>query len=275
MQVEKFFSGKNVIITGGATGIGKALAVQLTEIGANLLLIGRRESLLKEIQGELVGRRLLPNQQISVLACDISDRPLLEKCLSERLKAFNVDVLINNAGIPCADYFTNVSADEFERVININFIGSVTTTRIVLPHLLKKRCGQIAFVSSLAGKVGIVGYTAYAASKFAQAGFAEALRNELVSQGITVSILFPPDVQTPLLDSEDRTKPSETRALNTGKALSAEMVSRVFLKQIARGTFEVVPGIHAKCLAFLLRHFPRLVIWFNDWTVGRVRRFSS
>jgi len=128
-------------------------------------------------------------------------------------------------------------------------------------------------VSSLAGLISIYGYTAYGASKFALTGFAEALRQEVRRDGIGVSVLYPPDVDTPQLAEENLTKPAETRAVagNT-RILAPEAVAESLLAGIARGRFRIIPGAEGRVADLAARLAPGLVRWIVDRQLSRAEK---
>jgi 3-dehydrosphinganine reductase len=157
--------------------------------------------------------------------------------------------------------------------MRIIFSGTVDVTRAFLPTMIAGGGGQIAIVSSLAGMLGIYGYSAYAASKFALRGFAECLRQELLAHAITVTLVFPPDTDTPMLQQENQFKPAETAALaGTVKPLAAEFVAAATLAGIRRRRFHVIPGFSSMAVAFMARRLPALTRWILDLQLRRFQR---
>ena len=133
--------------------------------------------------------------------------------IPQAIKEFGTpDILINSAGIISCDYFGNISYDSFDAVMKINLYGIRNMIAEVLPAM-KPRGGHIVIISSAAGLMGMSGYTAYGTSKFALVGFAECLRGELKQQGIHLTIVCPPEVDTPMLLDEMKTISSEIRIL--------------------------------------------------------------
>jgi 3-dehydrosphinganine reductase len=146
-------------------------------------------------------------------------------------------------------------------------------TRALLPYLLAQRSGWIANVASAAGFIGIYGYTAYSASKFAVAGFSECLRQELRPHGIGVTVVFPADTDTPQLEEENRIKPDETRAIaGTVRPGTPEAVARALLAGVAAGRFRVVPGFMNRVTWVATRFVPGFVRWLTDGDVVRAQR---
>jgi 3-dehydrosphinganine reductase len=148
-------------------------------------------------------------------------------------------------------------------------------TKAVVPHLLNKRAGHVLNVSSLAGVLGIFGYTAYAASKFAIVGFSQALRGEMWPQGIKVSVCLPPDTDTPQLDFENKHKPAETKAIaGTVKMLSPDAVADAMVQGMARGSFEIYPDLGSRFVALGQGMLPAVTRWVCDSAQRKVASSS-
>ena len=136
-----------------------------------------------------------------------------------------VQVLINCAGTSVSGAFDEVVEEAFEDMYRVNVLGSVFPTRAVLPLMKRQRAGAIVFVSSQAGQVGLWGYTAYAASKFALRGLAQALQMEVHPFNIFVSVAYPPDTDTPGFQVEELSKPAETSMIcGAGSVFKADRV---------------------------------------------------
>jgi 3-dehydrosphinganine reductase len=267
------FAGKRALITGGSSGIGKALAEQLLERGAHVCLVARGQARLEQARAELQVKRRDESQTIACVALDVGDRQAVEAAAPELLAALGgVDLLINNAGITHPAALLDTPPELFDEIMRVNYLGTVHVTRALLPSMIEAGGGQIAIVSSLAGLIGIYGYTAYSASKFALAGFAECLRQELLIHGIGVSVAFPPDTDTPMLADENRIKPAQTQALAGNVAvLRPEFVARTILVGLARRRHWIIPGFESKFTSFVARRFPALTRWVLD---AQLRRFE-
>ncbi len=269
-RVREYFADRHVTITGGSSGIGLALARQLAAVGAHVTILARRQELLNEAAKEIdavKGETALP---CLPLVCDVADREQVEAAFArldeeERLP----DVLINSAGIAGADRFERLTDGVFERTMRINFHGTVLTTRAALPEMKRRRAGHIVNISSVAGFLGVFGYAAYAPSKFAVWGFSEVLRSELKPHGIAVSVVCPPDTDTPQLREENKTKPPETKAIaGTVKVLSADAVAGAILRGVAKRRFVVIPGLESKFIRAANAVAPWLVRWVTDRKVA-------
>ena len=178
-------------------------------------------------------------------------------------------MLFNCAGRAQPGYFEEIPTGQLEEIMRVNLFGTWSTVRELLPHM-KGRGGTIVNTSSLAGLVGVFGYTDYCAAKFAVIGFSEALRSELAHHGIRVFVLCPPDTETPGLEEESRTKPPETRAVAAGaRCLSAEEVAATLLRGMERRGLLIIPGREARWIALAKRLFPRLVERITARAVAR------
>jgi 3-dehydrosphinganine reductase len=172
------------------------------------------------------------------------------------------DVLINSAGITHPGYVHELSLEKFMELMQVNYFGTVYMTKAILPGMMARGSGHIINISSMAGYVGVFGYSAYGASKYAVTGFTEVLRAEMKSHGIRVSVVFPPDTDTPQLAYEEPFKPAETRAISgNAKALTAEHVARSMLAQAGRGAFRIYPGFDSRLFHIATSKLPSSLVF--------------
>lgn len=263
---------KTLYVTGGSAGIGLALAKQAAAAGAHVALFARDPVRLEAAVAE-VRAAGAPDVRVERRPLDVTDRARVAEVLAEAVAAFGPpDVLVNNAGRALPRRFDDVTPEQFDATLRLNLAAPRDTVAALLPHLRARR-GAILNVSSMAGFIGVYGYTDYSASKFGLIGFSEALRQELKPDGVTVQVLCPPDTDTPGFANENREKPAETRALSKGvRLLSADDVAREALKALGTSTFLIVPGLPGKAALLAKRLVPGLLAWGFDRVIRRSSR---
>lgn len=268
----KGFEGKNVYITGGSSGIGLATAELLAERGCNVVVFARGRERLEQALKRISSRAASGSQRFAFRQLDITDPDQVDRVMGEAAEDFGPpDILINSAGRALPDYFENVSYRQLDDSMKLHLYGNWSAIKALLPHL-KERRGHIVNVSSVLGFMGVFGYSDYAASKFALFGLTEVLKSELKPHGVRVSILCPPDTDTPGFEVENRNKPPETVAVSEGGGLmQPEEVARALIKGLEKGRFFIGPG-SARMLYFMKRHFPWVVELAMDRAIRRVRR---
>ena len=187
------FANKTVVLTGASDGIGAEIARQLAPEKPRLVLAARSEDRLNEV----AFRCRKAGAEILVVPTDVSDRQQCERLVGQAIERFGgIDVLVNNAGLSMHANFEEITElATFDTLMAVNFFGAMWCTHAALPALKQSR-GLVAGMSSLAGRTGVPGRTAYCASKFAMSGFFEALRIELAQSGVGVTLLFPGVVAT-------------------------------------------------------------------------------
>jgi 3-oxoacyl-[acyl-carrier protein] reductase len=194
---------KTVIITGGSKGIGRVLALRLAKEKSNVVITGRNEKDLQKTKDEIIN--IHPN--VLAIRSDVSIYVDVKKIVSETVKKFkDIHYLINNAGMMTHKTLREFDIDEWKKVIEVNLFGTMMMCKEVLPHMekLAETTGAtIINISSMSGKQGYERGTAYVASKFALAGFAESLFKEVRQQNIRVLTIFPSYVETSVKDEND------------------------------------------------------------------------
>ncbi len=263
--------GKVALVTGGSSGIGKAIACRLAERGMDVWLVAQRKDILDCAQGEVVNHQKNPDQVIATVSADVSDWAQVRKALLYITEKSGVpDLLVNSAGVAHPGYVQELDLNIFTWMMEVNYFGTVYVTKEILPAMLKRGSGFIVNISSVAGFIGTFGYTAYGASKFAVRGFSDALRAEMKLHNIGVSLVFPPDTETPQLEYESSIKPAETKALagNT-KVMSADEVAGEIIKGIRRGKYLILPGLESKILYRLNGVLGGGLTYFMDQIVAK------
>jgi 3-dehydrosphinganine reductase len=259
----EYWNKKVILVTGGSSGIGLAAAKQLAAAGAHVWLTARRRELLESALKEVQAARHDPSQLCGIAPADVADSAAAAGVVEEVTKSAGVpDVVFNSAGITQPGYVQDLSLDVFERLMRVNYFGTVYVTAAVLPAMLKRGSGHIINISSMAGYLGVFGYSAYGASKYAVAGYSEVLRAEMKPHGIRVSVAFPPDTDTPQLAYEEPFKPAETKAISgNAKALSADTVAKAILRQAEKGAFMIFPGTDSRLFYLMSSKLPKSLVF--------------
>ncbi|MFJ3905035.1 SDR family oxidoreductase [Streptomyces sp. NPDC090025] len=265
------WSGRHVLITGGSSGIGLALVRELRCRGALVSVVARDPAKLREVAAEPGPVGSAP---VATVSADVASRADLDRAVAE-LTALHgpVDTLITSAGTVRPGYFEELDHEFFRTTMDVNYFGTLHAVRAVLPGMLARGSGTLVCISSAAGLYGLVGYSAYAPSKFAVRGLCESLRMELRPHGIQVSGVYPGDVDTPQLAMEQPYKPKELAALGgTLRPAGAREVALAVLRGVEAGRPTIVPGAANRAVALLARLTPLLAGGYADRIVARSRR---
>jgi 3-dehydrosphinganine reductase len=247
-------------VVGGSMGIGLAVAQKLAARGDDVAVFARREGPLVEAARAIEARRRDLSQRVVWRTLDATDRErvgaVMDACVADLGPP---DLLVNCAGRAIPEHFERISSAQLDETLRLNVHTCWNTVQALLPHM-KPRGGQIANVSSLTGLIGVFGYTDYCAAKFAVIGFSDALRWELAPHRIAVSVLCPPDVDTPGLARENATKPRETQVVSEGaRLMSADAVADALLAGLAKRRFLILPGAEGRLAWWAKRLAPGLV----------------
>lgn len=246
------FENKNIIIAGASTGLGKALAEQLSLHKPNLVLFSRNIEKLKQVEHscERNGARTL------IVQGDITNKEDCEKLIEKTLSNFGLpDHLVLNAGISMWAKFEEISnPDLFKQLIETNYLGSVYITHYALPHLIKNK-GLITVISSIQGKIAVPYHSGYAASKHALVGFFETLRMELTEKGVDVMLVMPhwlrgTNLRSNALD-KDGNKIGESRKEHNKESISLEECSKKIIWGMKKRKKELVIPSKLKALPWL------------------------
>lgn len=259
------YVNKTIFLVGGSAGIGLAIAENMIRQGASVVLFARNESRLKDAVLQLSDVLHRADQIVDFEVLDAANHEHADAVMQASVLRYGApDGLINCAGRAIPDYVDNINADQFDETLKINLYSCRNTVHALLPYM-KKKGGFIVNTASMAGVIGVYGYTDYSASKFAVIGYSEALRSELKAFNIQVSVLCPPDTDTPGFHNENITKPDETHAISAGASLlTAGQVANIFMKELPKQRFLIVPGRMAKFSVLMKRWLPNLVEWVMD-----------
>jgi NAD(P)-dependent dehydrogenase (short-subunit alcohol dehydrogenase family) len=195
-------SGRNAVVIGGTSGIGRALALGLAEAGANVVSVGRRAALVEEVADEIEQR----GRQTLRLAADVSDADALDRVRARMLDAFgSIDILVCAAGITKRVPTLAMADEDWQRIMDTNVTGVLRSCQVFGREMVARKSGRIINVASLASFVGLFEVAAYVASKSAVAGLTRALAVEWAASNVTVNAIAPgvfrTDMNTALLDS--------------------------------------------------------------------------
>ena len=252
------FAEKVIIITGASDGIGAELARQLAPENPKLVLAARRMDQLQSVVAQCV----TAGAEAVAVRCDVGVEADCQALVESAVACFRrIDVLINNAGVSGHARLEEVLDFKwYEDMMRVNFMGSVWCTRYALPELRKSN-GLVAGIASLAGKVGVPERTAYSPSKFAQAGFFEALRTELMGSGVSVTVVFPGVVATNirLHGYGADGKPAGKSGLKEEHAMPVEECARQIIAALRARRRELVMTTQAKIALWLKLIAPGIV----------------
>ncbi|NQX99142.1 MAG: SDR family oxidoreductase [Flavobacteriales bacterium] len=248
---------KVVIITGASSGIGKACAIAYANKGANIVIAARNVEKLNIVAEKIkkIGAEVLS------VRCDVSVKEDCKNLIEQTITKFGrVDVLINNAGISMRATFNDMELDVMEKIMAINFFGTVYCTKYALPHILKNK-GSVVGVSSIAGYVGLPARTGYSASKYAMQGFLDALRTENLKTGLHVMVACPgftaSNIRNTALSSDGSIQGETPR--DEAKMMTAEQVAEYIVKGIEKKKRTLVLTSQGKLVVLLSKFFPRFV----------------
>ena len=238
--------GKHVVITGGSSGIGKEIAVLAMKQGAYVSIIARNKERLASASADIAAKAGGDaSSRINSVSADVGDANAAAQAVREAESHFSkaVEVLICSAGITHPGVFEKIDPAEFDRQMRVNYLGTVHCIHAVVGGMKDRGHGSIVMLASQAGQIGVYGYTAYTPTKFALRGLAESLRMELKPHGISVSVSYPPDTDTPQLAGEAELRPSETALISgDAKMFSAEAVAADIVNGLKCRAFRIYTG---------------------------------
>ena len=192
------------MITGASSGIGKGLALEIAARGGRLGLIARREDGLRDVVDEVRKK----NGVAIAVSADVREANAMKEAAARiRAELGPIDVLIANAGVGVTDHANQLDPEKVGEVIDINVLGAVNSAAAVLPEMVERKSGQLVAIASLAGYRGLAKSAAYCASKAALSSFFESLRIDLRHTGVTVSVIYPGFIKTPLTSGRQAKMP--------------------------------------------------------------------
>ncbi|KAL4656329.1 dehydrogenase/reductase SDR family member 7-like [Arapaima gigas] len=278
---EKVLRGQVVWITGASSGIGEELAYQLASLGARLILSARRQAELERVKCACLERSSLEEEDILVLPLDLLERESHEVKTRTAVQYFGkIDILINNGGRSQRSLFFDTDLEVYQSLMELNFLGTVSLTKHVLPHMVERRIGTIVAVSSVLGLAGAPLATGYSASKHALQGFFNSLRTELTDYpGITISTVCPGPVQSQIVQNAftERLGQSIANAGDQQYKMSTSRCVRLILVGIANDIKEMWIGNQPFLLFFYVWQYTPTWAWTFTNILGkrRVQNFKA
>ncbi len=252
----KLVPGTTAVVTGAASGIGRALALALARRGLSLALVDRDAAGLG---------RMAAIAGATTHAVDVADRGAMQALAADvAARHAHVRLLVNNAGMSIGGTFDEHTAEEFDRLMAVNFGGVVGGTRAFLPLLRREPGAHIVNLSSMLGFVALPGQTAYSASKFAIRGFSEALRAELAPEHIGVTTVHPGAIDTNIIRNAriaDAAMKPRMERLSARFGMAPDKAARRILAAVEKNQARLVIGADARTLELLSRAAPALARW--------------
>lgn len=247
-----FFKNKVIAITGGSDGIGKALIELLIPMGAKIATCGRNQEKLYDLQLRH------HNAPLHCIVADVSDYNNCKLFIESTIKQFGgIDILINNAGISMRALFKDADIEVFKKLMDINYFGTVYCTKLALDSIIERK-GTIVGVSSIAGFRGLPGRSGYSASKHALNGWLEAIRTELMDDGVNVMWVCPgftrSNIRNAALNSKGEAQGESP--LNEEELMSPEECAEHILKAIEKRKRTLILTFTGKRAVLINRFFP-------------------
>ncbi|MBL7737733.1 MAG: SDR family oxidoreductase [Chitinophagaceae bacterium] len=252
--MSSWFKNKVVMVTGGTDGIGKALVEELLAAGAKVATCGRNHDKLYRLQSSH------PSSPLHTMVADVSNENDCRRFVETTIKFYGgIDILINNAGISMRALLKEASLDVIRKVMDINFFGAVYCTKYALNSIIERK-GTIVGVSSIAGYRGLPGRNGYSASKFALQGWLEAIRTELMDDGVHVMWVCPGFTSSNIRNAaltKDGSEQGES-PMDEGSMMTSEECAHHILRAIQKKKRTLVMTFTGKRAVFMNKFFPSL-----------------
>ncbi|MEO6669914.1 MAG: SDR family oxidoreductase [Ferruginibacter sp.] len=257
-----FFKNKVIAITGGSSGIGKALVEQSLQLGAKVATCARNQDKLYDLQLKY------SSSPLHCVVADVSNYNDCELFIQSTIKQFGgIDILINNAGISMRALLKDADLDVFRKVMDINFFGTVYCTKLALSSLTERK-GTIVGISSIAGFRGLPGRSGYSASKFALNGWLESIRTELLEEDVNVMWVSPGYTRSNIRNAalNHNAEAQGESPIAEAELMSPESCAKYILKAIEKKKRTLILTIKGKQTFFVNKFFP-------SWADKLTRKF--
>ncbi|WP_164662205.1 SDR family oxidoreductase [Tropicibacter sp. Alg240-R139] len=248
-----YFKRKVAIVTGAASGIGKAVAIELCKRGAHVIFTDRSEDQVKEACETAIKN----GGHAEAIVLDVTDyeatRQVIDNAVSVHGK---IDFMFNNAGIAIAGEFRDVDLEGWHRLFEINLFGVVNGMKAVYPVMIEQGSGHIINTSALAGLIPLPGNSVYVAAKHALVGLSSTVRIEGKDLGVKVSVVCPGHIKTPIFENADMIrldKKKATEGITQIPGITAEQCARIVLKGVEKNKHIIVVTRFAKMMALFQR----------------------
>jgi short-subunit dehydrogenase len=249
---------KVIWITGASSGIGKALAIELSHQKATIILSSRNKTEL-----ELVKSECNKSSEVKIITLDLEDYTNLQPKVDEAIACFGrVDILVNNGGISQRSLVKDTQVSVDKRIMDINYLGTVALSKAILPHFIENKNGQFVVTTSIVGKIGTPLRSSYAASKHALHGFFDSLRAENHKNNIAVTLVCPGFVNTNVSKNALIGDGSSQGKMDvaTENGIQPDHFAKLMAKAIRNKKEEVyIAGAKEKLGVFTKRFFPKLL----------------
>ncbi|SDS56322.1 NADP-dependent 3-hydroxy acid dehydrogenase YdfG [Polaribacter sp. KT25b] len=252
------FSDKIIWITGASSGIGKALAIELSNQNAKIILSSRKINDL-----ELVKKKCKNPNNVKIVALDLEDYTNLQSKVKEAIDTFGkIDILVNNGGISQRSLVKDTLIAVDKQIMDVNYLGTVTLSKAILPHFIRNKSGHFVVTTSIVGKIGTPLRSSYAASKHALHGFFDSLRAEHFKDNIVVTLVCPGFVNTNVSKNAltGNGTPQQKMDVATANGIDPDRFAKLMAKAIKNQKEEVyIAGVKEKLGVYLKRFYPKLL----------------
>ncbi len=268
------FEGARVIVTGGSSGIGLATAEAFARQGADVGIVARDRTRLEAAREAVESARRSASQRVLARSADLSVWEQAREAVDFMAQSgLEPDILVNSAGVILPGEFASMPLERLTQSMECGYYSVVYPCRAAVGRMIERRAGHIVNVGSVAGFLGVYGYTGYAAAKYAVMGFTEALRFEMKPYGVKVSIVCPPDTDTPALEHEKTLRPPETDVIAGNiRAISPQKVANSIVRAVETGRYYVIPDRASRFYFRLKGLLPEVFFAIVDSDVRKARR---